>query len=84
MTFCASLIGYSIYDYQRYYQRRTFSPTPKEEPQYPGRYGGSFPTSEAEYKAVSQKPQTLEEIEWQLQEKQKRYNEFMKNNPTQK
>mmetsp|Transcript_49288 Transcript_49288/g.60541 ORF Transcript_49288/g.60541 Transcript_49288/m.60541 type:complete len:105 (-) Transcript_49288:821-1135(-) len=48
------------------------------EPDKPGRFSGSFPQSSQEYKKVSSKSMTLEEIEWQIKDRERLYNESTK------
>ena len=73
-------IGYSAYDYQRTYHREKYMPSPKQQPQNPGRFGQSFPETKQEYKTQQTKQLSLEEIEWQLQQRQERYDKFIENN----
>lgn len=77
---CGSVIGYSAWDYQKYSQKQEWMPQAVQEPNKAGRFGTSFPENQEDYKKTSKKQMTLDEIEWNLQDRQRRYEQYVREN----
>ena len=75
-----SVIAYSAYDYQQNAQKQEWMPRAMNKPNMAGRFGQSFPENPEQYKKESKKQMTLEELEWNLEERERRYAQFMKEN----
>eukprot|EP01084_Bolivina_argentea_P102271 183236_1 len=80
LTLGISIIGYSAWDYAHYSQREKWMPTPVNELNKPGRFGHSFPDSSQSYKRESKKQMSLDEIEWNIQDRQRRYQQCLDDN----
>ena len=78
----ASLVGYAAYDYQKYSGRvdGTWSKEPVEQPQNAGRFSKTFPMGNKAWTKEAKKQMTLDEMEWNLRNKQEMYEQYMREN----
>ena len=81
LTFGVSVIGYSIWDYQQTHQKQAFDPSPSSEPEKAGRFGAPFPLNKDDYTKQSKEQMTLEELEWNIKDRERQYQQYIKQHP---
>mmetsp|Transcript_75218 Transcript_75218/g.67559 ORF Transcript_75218/g.67559 Transcript_75218/m.67559 type:complete len:107 (-) Transcript_75218:129-449(-) len=72
-----SVGGYAIWDWQQRHQKEQWDPTPIQKREDAGRFGGAFPVNEHDYKKSAKKPITLEELEWNIKDRERKYQQYM-------
>ena len=80
-TIGLSILGYAMWDYQHQHEKERWDPTPVPEPQKAGRFGNAFPLNENQYKQTAKKQITLEELEWNIKDRENQYQQYIKDNP---
>ena len=73
----ASIVGFTNSE-----QKRATNPPDREEIDKPGRFSGQFPWKEEEYKKLQTKPLTLDEMEWQIHDRERQKEEYIKRHGT--
>ncbi len=76
-TVGVSVIGYALWDYQQQQQKQKWDPKPMEEPRSAGRFGQAFPVNEQDYKTAAKKQITLEELEWNIKDRERQYQQYI-------
>ena len=69
--------GYAIYDYQKRHQKEEWNPTPLKERENAGRFGDAFPMNKDDYKRAQKKQITLEELEWNIKDRERQYRQYL-------